>query len=235
MSSDARDIEAIALLDESSRRELYEWVIGTGRPVGRDEAARAVGITRALAAFHLDRLVRAELLDVEYRRLTGRAGPGAGRPAKLYRRGARDVAVSLPHRHYEIPAQLFASAIEQLTDSIPPKPLQSAAHEVGEAVGVAARRRAGPRPSRKRLRESLMTVLDERGYGPFETATGEVRFRNCPFHALVNDHRELVCGMNLALAQGMLGGLGDQRATARLDPELGTCCVVIARSPADMP
>lgn len=233
MPSEASDIEAVALLDEPIRRKLYEWVAETGRSVGRDEAARAVGITRALAAFHLDRLVRADLLEVEYRRLSGRVGPGAGRPAKLYRRGSRDVAVSLPDRRYEIPACLFASAIEQLTDSIPPEPLRSAACQIGEAVGIAARRRAGPRPSRKRLRESLIAALDERGYEPFESAAGEVRFRNCPFHALVEDHRELVCGMNLALAQGILGGLGDQRATARLDPQPGLCCVAIARSPAE--
>ncbi len=228
MPRDPKDIQAIALLDEPVRRALYEWVTGTGRAVGRDEAASGVGISRALAAFHLDRLVNAGLLEAEYRRLSGRTGPGAGRPAKLYRRGARQVAVSFPERRYEIPAELFATAIEQLADAIPPEPLQAAAHGVGEAVGVAARRRAGPRPSRKRLRESLVTALDERAYEPGETAAGEIRFRNCPFHALVGDHRELVCGMNLALAQGMLDGLGDARATARLDPQPGLCCVAIA-------
>jgi predicted ArsR family transcriptional regulator len=233
MPNEPRDIEAIALLDEPVRRALFEWVAGAGGAVSRDEAAAGVGISRALAAFHLDRLVREGLLEAEYRRLSGRTGPGAGRPAKLYRRGAREVAVSLPDRRYEIPAQLFATAIEQLADAIPPEPLQSAAHGVGETVGAAARRRAGPRPSRKRLRDALLTALDERGYEPCETAAGEIRFRNCPFHALVEDHRELVCGTNLALAQGMLGGLGDERATARLDPQPGLCCVAIVGSPPE--
>jgi predicted ArsR family transcriptional regulator len=232
MPNQTRDIEAVALLDEPVRRALFEWAVGAGRAVSRDEAAAGVSISRALAAFHLDRLVREGLLEAEYQRLTGRTGPGAGRPAKLYRRGAREVAVSLPDRRYEIPAQLFATAIEQMAGAIPPAPLQSAAHDVGEAVGKAARRRAGPRPSRKRLRDALLTALDERGYEPCETAAGEIRFRNCPFHALVVDHRELVCGMNLALAQGMLGGLGEERATARLDPQPGLCCVAIAGSSA---
>jgi predicted ArsR family transcriptional regulator len=235
MPNEQRDIEAVALLEEPVRRALYEWVADAGRAVGRDEAAGGVGISRALAAFHLDRLVREGLLEAEYRRLSGRSGPGAGRPAKLYRRGGREVAVSLPDRRYEVPARLFATAIEQLADAIPPEPLRSAAHAAGEEVGVAARRRVGPRPSRTRLRQALLSALAEHGYEPGETATGEIRFRNCPFHALVEDHRELVCGMNLALAEGMLTGLGDDRATARLDPQPGLCCIAIGLPPARTP
>ena len=233
MEIDAGDIEAVALLDEPVRRALYEWVIGAGRAVSRDEASAAVGVSRGLAAFHLDRLVGERLLEVEYRRLSGRTGPGAGRPAKLYQRGEREVSVSLPDRRYEIPAHLFATAIEQMAGGgIPPAPLESAAHDVGQAVGKAARRRAGPRPTRKRLRDALLTALDERGYEPFETESAEIRLRNCPYHALVDDHRELVCGMNLALAEGMLGGLGDHRAAARLDPQPGQCGGAIATGSA---
>lgn len=227
MPHEPSDIEAIALLDEPARRALYESVADAGRAISRDEAASIVGVSRALAAFHLDRLVREGLLEVEYRRLTGRTGPGAGRPAKLYRRGSREVAVSLPDRRYEIPAELFATAIEQLAETIPPKPLQAAAREAGEAVGSSARRRAGRRPGQKRLRNALLAALDERGYEPHETPSGEIRFGNCPFHALVDDHRELVCGMNLALANGLIAGLGDDHATARLDPQPGLCCVAI--------
>ena len=220
------DIEAVALLDEPARRALYEWVVGAGRAVSRDEASTGVGVSRALAAFHLDRLARAELLVTEYRRLSGRTGPGAGRPAKLYRRGPREVTVSLPERRYEVPARLFASAIEQMGGMVPPDALRAAAHDVGQALGAAARERTGSRPSRRRLRGALRETLEERGYEPLETASGEIRFRNCPFHGLVDDHLELVCGMNLALAAGLLDGLGDG-AVARLDPQPGQCCVAI--------
>jgi predicted ArsR family transcriptional regulator len=228
MPPDPAAIEAIALLQEPARRALYEWVASAGRAVSRDEAAASVGVSRALAAFHLDRLVREGLLEVEYRRLTGRSGPGAGRPAKLYRRSGREVAVSLPDRRYQISAEVFATAIERMAGSVPPEPLQLAARDVGAAVGKAARRRAGPRPGRRRLREALLVALAEGGYEPRETASGEIRFGNCPFRSLVEDHRDLVCGTNLALAQGMLTGLGDDRATARLDPQPGLCCVAIA-------
>ncbi|MCI0345983.1 MAG: transcriptional regulator [Chloroflexi bacterium] len=232
MPHDASDIEALALLDEPVRRALYDWVVGAGRAVSRDEAATGAGVSRALAAFHLDRLARAGLLDAEYRRLTGRTGPGAGRPAKLYRRGSREVAVALPARRYDVPAGLFAEAIKGAGGPIPPEPLRAAARGVGAEAGAAARTAAGPRPSRRRLRGALLNVLDERGYEPRETASGEIRLGNCPFHALVEDHRDLVCGMNLALAEGLLSGLGEDAAQARLDPQPGQCCVAIGRPPA---
>ena len=227
------------MLDEPVRRELYEWVAVAGHAVGRDEAAIGVDVSRALAAFHLDRLVRAGLLLAEYRRLSGRTGPGAGRPAKLYRRGPREVAVSLPERRYELPARLFASAIEQMGGAVPPGALRAAAHDVGETVGTTARKRAGPRPSRERLRGVLLEALEERGYQPHEAPPaheappGEIRLGNCPFHALVEDHRALVCGMNLALADGLLDGLGDDRLHARLDPQPGQCCVAVTTTPRD--
>ncbi|HEX5148006.1 MAG TPA: helix-turn-helix domain-containing protein [Candidatus Limnocylindrales bacterium] len=232
MPNQPTDIEAVALLDEPVRLALYEWVAGTGRAVSRDEAAAGVGVSRALAAFHLDRLARAGLLAAEYRRLSGRTGPGAGRPAKLYRRGPREVAVSLPARRYDVPADLFATAIERMGGPVVPDALRSVAHEAGETVGSAARKRAGARPSRRRLRGALVETLEERGYQPHEVAPGEIRLGNCPFHALVDDHRDLVCGMNLALADGLLDGLGDDRTQARLDPQPGQCCVAITTMPA---
>jgi predicted ArsR family transcriptional regulator len=232
MPTDPSGIQAVALLDEPARRALYDAVVRAGAPLGRDEAATAAGVTRALAAFHLDKLVAAGLLDVEYRRRSGRQGPGAGRPAKLYRRASSDVRVSLPDRQYEVPALLFATAMERMGESTPPEPLRQAAHDLGEGIGSAARAATGARPSRRRLREALHDTLEARGYEPIDTPAGEIRFANCPFHALVADHRDLVCGTNLALADGILDGLGDDRLAARLDPQPGQCCVAISSSEA---
>ena len=228
MPANPRDIEAVALLDEPARMALYDAVLEASRPLSRDEAASAAGISRALAAFHLDKLVGAGLLDVEYRRLSGRTGPGAGRPSKLYRRGAREMGVSLPDRHYEVPAELLATTLERLSGPTPRDALWSAAHDLGEGIGSAARRGSGPRPSRRRLRAALQETLEARGYEPAEMPSGEVQLRNCPFDALVEDHRELVCHMNLALADGILDGLGDDRLSARPDPQPGQCCVAIS-------
>ena len=105
------DLAAIGLLDEPVRRRLYDWVVGQPEPVGREAAARAVGVSRAIATFHLDKLAEAGLLDSSYRRLTGRSGPGAGRPARVYLRASREFSVSLPERRYARAADLFAAAL----------------------------------------------------------------------------------------------------------------------------
>jgi predicted ArsR family transcriptional regulator len=225
MPNSSADLDAVALLAEPVRGRLYEWVSGASDAVGRDEAAAALGITRALAAFHLDRLVAAGLLVAEFRRLTGRSGPGAGRPSKLYRRAVRDIDVSLPGRRYEIPARLFAETIEQLDVRAPLDAVRAAARRMGEAVGSGARRQAGKRPTQRRLRDVLLATLAERAYQPREWAAGEIRLGNCPFQTLVKDHRPLVCGMNLAMMEGLISGLGDRRLEARADPGPDRCCV----------
>ena len=224
MTQATDDIDAIALLDEPVRRKLYDWVVRQARPVGRDEAAAGTGVSRALAAFHLDRLANAGLLATEFRRLSGKTGPGAGRPSKLYVRSDRDISVSLPERRYDVAADLMADALEDVSGAGPATTLRKAAHRMGEEVGSAAREMAGPRPTESRRRESLVETLEERGYEPL-VREGTLRLRNCPFHALVDDHRDLVCGMNLALAEGILDGLGEERISAHLDRQPGLCCV----------
>lgn len=228
MPNTRADIQAAALLAEPVRHSLYRWVVGAGRAVGRDEAAAAVDISRALAAFHLDRLVRDGLLVVEFRRLSGRSGPGAGRPAKLYRRGSREVAVALPDRRYELAAHLFAQAIEHLPEQLPLDTLRGKGRKAGELAGASARKAAGTRPSRKRLRAALLEALAQGGYEPHEAA-GEIRLGNCPFRTLVDQHRPLVCGMNLAMAEGLIDALGERQVVARLDPQPDQCCVAIGR------
>lgn len=233
MPLDPKDIESVALLDEPVRRALYEWVTTQTDAVGRDDAAKAVGVARALAAFHLDRLVRDGLLVAEFRRLTGRTGPGAGRPAKLYRRAPREIDLTLPQRRYEAAARMMATALERAGDDVPAPSVQESAHEAGVAVGTLARREAGPRPGKRRRHDALLGALRERGYEPRGAMPGEITLGNCPYHALVEDHRDLVCGMNLAWAEGVLEGIGVSDARARLDPEPGRCCVVIADRPSD--
>jgi predicted ArsR family transcriptional regulator len=207
-----RALEQLAALAEPVRRRLYHYVTSRPDAVGRDEAAGAAGVSRALAAFHLDRLVEDGLLTAEYRRLTGRTGPGAGRPAKLYRRALGDVAVSLPPRDYRLAAGVFADALDG-------GDIHAAAHERGRAIGAAARE--------QHRDGELEAVLAQAGYQPFRDGSGDIRLANCPFHELAATHRGLTCGMNLALLEGVLDGLAAEGVEARLDPQPGRCCVVL--------
>lgn len=226
----ADPVAAIALLDEPTRRRVFAYVSSTDQPVSRDDVAAEVGISRELAAFHLDRLLDGGLLDAEYRRLSGRTGPGAGRPAKLYRRTDREIAISFPSRRYEAAADVFAEGIARLEDPAAIEAVADVARERGRDVGLETRSAAGPRPSRRRLVAALIDLLRRAGYEPaVDEASGAVSLRNCPYHALVADHRELTCGMNLAWAQGVA-----EAADLPLRPVLagreGVCCVEFVRA-----
>ncbi|MEV5585677.1 helix-turn-helix domain-containing protein [Nonomuraea pusilla] len=210
------DLDALALLHDPVRRSLYEVVAASGGDVGRGEAAEAAGVSRTLAGHHLDRLVEAGLLESGFRRQE-RKGPGSGRPAKVYRRSRGERSVSLPPRDYPALASVLADVVEELG---------------AEEQAEAAARRAGERLARAYAGEPVERVLGARGYEPYEEG-GALRLRNCPFHVLAEEQPLLVCSMNLALCQGLLGGLGDDPGRARLDPRPGECCVALSKTNED--
>jgi predicted ArsR family transcriptional regulator len=232
MKGHSDPIASLALLDEPTRGRLYDLVAASHDDVSRDQAAQALGISRELAAFHLDRLVEAGLLEATYRRLGGRSGPGAGRPAKLYRRAAREVTVSLPPRRYEAIADLFAESLDRLGDSAASWLVTDAVHGVararGHAIGAEAREQTGPRPSGRNLRQALLSLLARAGYEPKTDAAGTVTLCNCPYRAVAAEHRDLMCGTNLAWAEGVVEGLDNVSLKPGLDPAPGRCCVVFA-------
>jgi predicted ArsR family transcriptional regulator len=228
-------VAGVASLAEPQRRALYRYVVAREGAVGKDEAATAMGVPRSVAAFHLDRLVADGLLTAEYRRLSGRRGPGAGRPAKLYRRAAGELSVSLPDRRYDVAARLLAGAVSEASRTGTPvaRALTRIATERGRALGERARGAAGNRPSRRSLIEATLLVLDDQGYEP-RPAGDEVVLANCPFHALVDEQRDLVCGMNHDMLRGLVDALGNDALTAQLEPSDTFCCVRLhANGPID--
>jgi predicted ArsR family transcriptional regulator len=222
----AKEIGAVAALGEPARLALYRYVAERGE-AGRDEAARATRISRALAAFHLDRLVAEGLLVATYRRRSGKTGPGAGRPAKLYARAPGEISLSFPERRYELAAHLLARAVAKAPGGAAAKAVDGAAAAYGRALGAEARSRAGSRPSRAKLVAAALAVLTEQGFEPSRDGNGVIRLRNCPFHALALECRDLVCGMNLSLLRGVIRGLGGSGLKAVLDPQPERCCVVL--------
>ncbi len=221
-------VRGVAALAEPMRRALYRYVVDQPRPVSRDQAADGVGVSRHVAKFHLDKLQDEGLLEVEYRRPPGRGGPGAGRPAKLYRRSSRELAVSLPERRYELAGRVLVEAIEDAEhDGVAiAEALRTAAERAGRALGDEARRRAGADAGRAAQADTARGMLAELGYEP-RADDGGLILANCPFHALAQDYTEVVCGMNLDLIDGLLAGLELADLRARLDPAPGRCCVTV--------
>jgi predicted ArsR family transcriptional regulator len=215
-----RDLSAIGLLQDPVRRALYGHVVASGGEVSRNQAAEAAGVARSLAAFHLDKLVEAGLLEATFRRLGDRRGPGAGRPAKLYRRAAGQVAATLPPRTYEAAAHLLAETVEEAGADLE---LQAAARRAGARTGrqIAAEASAGPDPV-----PPVEQVLAARGYEPYRDGDA-LRLRNCPFANLSAEFPVLVCAMNLCLIEGLLDGLGRDPGRAVMDPAPDRCCVAV--------
>jgi len=213
-------VAAVSSLDDPIRRALFDHVSRSYAPVSRDQAAAALGLTRSKAAFHLDRLVDEGLLTVEFKRLTGRTGPGAGRPSKLYRRTDDEISVTVPERRYDFAGQLAFAAIEESTRTGQPArdALLRIAHDIGRGLGAGA--------------ASFESVLEEHGFEPRLDGAGGIVLGNCPFHRLAQEHTETVCHLNLELLRGAAESSSDQRHTLVLDPAIGRCCVrVVPRNP----
>ena len=221
----AVQVASVGALAEPCRRALYLFVAAHADAVSREQAAEGCELPLHTVKFHLDRLVDEGLLEVEFRRLSGRAGPGAGRPSKLYRRSVQPFSVSLPERRYDIAGGVLAGAIDRsmregiaVQDAVAEEAEAEGRRIVAEDSAVAAGGSAGSELKR------AADVLGRHGYEP-RTTDGEIHLANCPFDSLACEHTSLVCGMNLALIGGVLDGLGCHTLEAVLDPEPGLCCV----------
>ena len=218
-----RRLDALASLAEPVRLALYRCVAGREQGVGRDEAAAAVGISRKLAAYHLDKLAEAGLLEVRFERRSGRSGPGAGRPAKIYLRSARPLEVALPARNYQLLAELLADAVQADPSGAAPAALERTARAAGAENAV----HADEDHSRPQGAADVHAVLARHGYEPYDDE-GVTRLRNCPFQRLAQTHRDLVCRANLAFVEGLLQGLTARGLRTVLDPRPGRCCVALS-------
>jgi predicted ArsR family transcriptional regulator len=219
-------VSGVGALVEPARRALYLYAVGQPEPVSREQAAAACELPLHSAKFHLDRLVEEGLLEVEYRRLSGRSGPGAGRPAKLYRRSDREVTVSLPDRRYDLVGDVLASAIDEATRDGTPVRDSVVAVAAARGRAMAAASTAASAPAAGAELDRTAEVLAEQGYEPHRDGD-TVCLTNCPFDRLARDHVELVCGMNLGLVSGVIDGLGCEAVSAVLEPEPGWCCVKV--------
>ncbi|GGW68904.1 ArsR family transcriptional regulator [Streptomyces lucensis JCM 4490] len=233
--ADAADsaIDSVSVLSEDSRRRMFAFIRRARRAVTRDEAAASVGISRKLAAFHLDKLVDAGLLRARYET------PGGirkvGRQPKVYEPTDAQITVSIPDRRHELLADLLLDAVlTQGADENAAQAAMRSAGRRGRQLGEAARDRT--RPGRLGPERGLTVcerLLDQFGYEPVRESPTELRLRNCPFHPLAAKATELVCGMNQSFLAGYLQGLEVGGVRAVLAPEPGECCVRLGPGDTD--
>jgi predicted ArsR family transcriptional regulator len=223
-----RAVSAVASLGEESRRRMYEFVRGSARPVSRDQAAAAAGISRKLAAFHLDKLVEVGLLRAEV------AGPGevrrVGRRPKLYRAGDAEVRVSIPARCPDLLVGILLEALELSGDpdarGAAPSAVATVARRRGLELGAAERDRTRPgRFGVERGLSAVASVLSALGFEPRRETPTALRLCNCPFQPHAATAPQLVCTLNHGLINGLLAGLQADSVTATLSPRTGECCV----------
>lgn len=217
----------IAALDDENRRRMYMFIRHEGRPVSREDVAKELGLSRKLAAFHLDKLSEKGLLKFHYARPPGRSGPGAGRPAKVYEPSEVEIEVSIPERRYDLAGSLLADAVrtKQPGTSGHEQAIRVAS-EAGTTLGrdIREAKRLRP-PGAERTLAVAREILEEYGYEPFEGPPQQVALRNCPFHALSAYAPELICPMNHAFVEGVVRGLGNESVVVDLIPTPGQCCV----------
>jgi predicted ArsR family transcriptional regulator len=227
-----QQLTGLAGLGDPIRRALYRYVADRGIPVSRDAAAHAAGISRPLAAYHLDKLVDDGLLEPRYQRRSSRRGPGAGRPAKHYVRADRQIELSLPARDYAALAELLAGALEADPSGAAQAALNRDATTLGAELGTKAASHTAPDGDPDQVSTALRQTLAARGYEPYDDADGTIRLRNCPFDRIATHHRQLVCGANHAMLQALTDQVDSDPPTVRtvLDPQPGRCCVVLTRA-----
>jgi predicted ArsR family transcriptional regulator len=216
------EIRAVAALDDELRRGMYLFIRQARRPVTRDEAAASVGISRKLAAFHLDKLVDAGLLRAHYQ-----PAGGVGRAPKVYQPVDTDIRVSIPQRQHDVLADILLDAVlDEGTGETARDAAVRVARDHGTALGAAEREQTRPgRLGPERALTLVSRVAERCGFEPDRETPTSVRLRNCPFHPLTARAPELVCGINHAFLAGVVDGLAASAVRAVLEPRAGECCV----------
>lgn len=212
-------VSKVGALTDPIRRALYHFVAHQPGSVSRDQAAAGVDVPRHTAKFHLDKLVEEGLLVTEFRRLTGRTGPGAGRPAKLYRRARKEINVTLPRRRYDLAGHVLADATARALGG---RPMADALIEAADnaATVVLESWPPGQADGTTQLRE----ILTRLGYEP-RTDGDAITLFNCPFRQLSDDHEHLICPLNRDFIDALRQRLGCRHLEATSVHRGAGCCV----------
>lgn len=193
--------DRITAFSDPDLRELLLLARGRAAELTADDAAEALGVHRNVARARLDRLAEAGLLDVSHERRTGRSGPGAGRPAKVYRVAPETTAVEFPPRR-------FTSLVGRLLEELPERGRTQALRRVGEDFGreLADAARLKPAATVRGGLERMCAAVRSLGFqasvAEIDGDTAVLRTPTCPLRPLVLEHPEAA-----EIDRGMWAGL----------------------------
>ncbi len=205
-------IERLAVaLGDPTRRRVFFMVREADDAVSKDRVAEEVGIDRRLAGFHLDKLVDQGFLTADFKRRTGKSGPGAGRPAKHYRLAADESAVMLPERHYDLLASLLLKAAADESGASRQDILERIGYDFGFEVGLTEVAAGRTRPGEDGVNavEQVVRLLSRYGFAAQNEGDGTIRACACPFEELAFDDPERICGLDRSIWKGMLAAFDD--------------------------
>src|SRR3954454_2718542 len=117
------------VLGTSALRDTLSHARAQERPVSADDVASAFAIHRNAARPGPEPLAPAGLLEPAFERRSGRQGPGAGRPAKVYAVAPELTPLEFPNRHSE-------ELVSLLADALPADAREDALEEVGARFGA---------------------------------------------------------------------------------------------------
>jgi predicted ArsR family transcriptional regulator len=224
-------LTAAAALSDPFRRRLYRLIRRSRWPVNREQAATSVGISRKLAAFHLDKLVEVGLLRATHEPV-GQVRK-VGRTPKVYQPTQAVVRISIPEHQHDMLAEILLDAvINQRAEESAQQAALRLATQHGENLGRAERTRVRPgRLGAERALTLAQDVLSRHGFEPARDDLTTLRLRNCPFHPLTAKAPEFVCGINHVFLTGFLDGLQATTVHAVLAPHPPECCVRLCTAP----
>lgn len=222
----AQRVSRVSALADPIRRALYHFVAHQPGAVSRDQAAAGLDIPRHTAKFHLDKLVDEGLLVPEFKRLSGRTGPGAGRPAKVYRRVRKEVNVTLPRRRYDLAGHVLADTLGRVKAGTPLD--QAIDDAVDNAANIVVE--SWP-PIESSDIDRMIGVLSRLGYEPRPEGSADdvaVQLTNCPFQQLSDDHSDVICPINRQFIDAVGRRLDcTEIRTTSVDRGTG-CCVALS-------
>ncbi|MBI2683920.1 MAG: hypothetical protein HYX33_00775 [Actinobacteria bacterium] len=227
-----RDIQRLAdALGDPTRRRIFFTARDADDAVTKDDIARAVGVDRRLAGFHLDKLVEQGYLTADFARPPHRRGPGAGRPAKHYRLAEAERVVGLPERHYELLASLLLKAMHDPGDGDPQHVLERVGYDFGRELGeaeLAEGRR--PHDAHDAVKD-VVRLLSRYGFAARADADDTIRACACPFEEMAFRDPERICGLDRAIWRGVIAAFSPAStilaSTARARGD-DACVVVVA-------